>query len=302
MCDDVMGIHARGDSPARAVVDGAGLPGHRWALGSPGSSYRRHRMEDTILVQRDGAIATVVLNRPDKLNALIRAMWARLGQVFEQLDADDDLRCIVIRGAGTRAFAPGNDISEFETERSNIEQARVYGEEMRHTIEAIARCRHPIVAQIHGICVGGGLEIAGLADLRICGESSRFGVPINKLGLVMSYAELGALIALAGEATALEIVLEGRIFDAREARDKGLVTRVVADDQVEAEARATAQRIAGGAPLVARWHKKFARRLRDPAPLTAAEYDESFACFGTEDFRIGYRAFLAKQRPEFKGE
>jgi enoyl-CoA hydratase len=259
-------------------------------------------MEDTILVQRDGAVATVVLNRPDKLNALIRPMWARLGQVFEQLDADDDLRCIVIRGAGTRAFAPGNDISEFETERSNVEQARVYGEEMRRTIEAIARCRHPIVAQIHGICVGGGLEIAGLADLRICGESSRFGVPINKLGLVTSYAEIGALIALVGEATVLEILLEGRIFDAREAKAKGLVTRVVADDQVEAEAKATAQRIAGGAPLVARWHKKFARRLRDPAPLSAAEYDESFACFGTEDFRIGYRAFLAKQRPEFKGE
>jgi enoyl-CoA hydratase/carnithine racemase len=118
----------------------------------------------------------------------------------------------------------------------------------------------------------------------------------------MAYAEIGALIRLAGEAIALEILLEGRVFDAREARDKGLVTRVVPDDQVEAEARATAQRIAEGAPLVARWHKKFARRLRDAAPLGDAEYDEGFACFGTEDFRIGYRAFLAKQRPAFKGE
>jgi enoyl-CoA hydratase/carnithine racemase len=259
-------------------------------------------MEATILVQRAGAIATVVLNRPDKLNALTRTMWAQLGQAFDQLDGDDDVRCIVIRGAGTKAFAPGNDISEFATERSSVEQARAYGTDMRRTIEAIARCRHPIVAQIHGICVGGGLEIAGLADLRICGESSRFGVPINKLGLVMAYAEIGALIALVGEATALEILLEGRIFDAREAKDKGLVTRVVADDQVEAEANATAQRIAGGAPLVARWHKKFARRLRDATPLSDAEHDEGFACFGTEDFRIGYRAFLAKQRPEFKGE
>jgi enoyl-CoA hydratase/carnithine racemase len=259
-------------------------------------------MEDTILVHRDGTIATVVLNRPDKLNALTRAMWLRLGQVFDQLDADASLRCLVIRGAGTKAFAPGNDISEFATERSSIEQARAYGEDMRRAIESIGRCRHPLVAQIHGICVGGGLEIAGLADIRICGESSRFGVPINKLGLVMAYAEIGSLIALAGEATALEILLEGRIFDAREARDKRLVTRVVADDQVEAEAQATAQRIAAGAPLVARWHKQFARRLRDPAPLGDAEYDEGFACFGTEDFRIGYRAFLAKQTPEFKGE
>ncbi|HEX2685335.1 MAG TPA: enoyl-CoA hydratase-related protein [Kofleriaceae bacterium] len=256
-------------------------------------------MESTILVQRDGAIVTVVLNRPDKLNALTRQMWARLGQVFEQLHTEDDLRCIVIRGAGTQAFAPGNDISEFETVRGNVEQARAYGNDMRKTIEAIDACRHPIVAQIHGVCVGGGLEIAGLADIRICGASSRFGVPIGKLGLVMAHAEIAALIRLVGEATALEILLEGRVFDAGEAKDKGLVTRVVADDQVEAEAMATARRIAGGAPLVARWHKKFARRLRDATPLTAAEYDEGFACFGTEDFRTGYRAFLAKQPPEF---
>jgi enoyl-CoA hydratase len=259
-------------------------------------------MEDTILVERDGAIATVVLNRPAKLNALTRPMWKRLGDVFESLDADDSLRCIVMRGAGTRAFAPGNDISEFETERSNVEQARAYGADMRRTIEAIDHCRHPVVAQIHGICVGGGLEIAGLADIRICGESSRFGVPINRLGLVMAYAEIGSLIALVGEANALEILLEGRVFGAQEAKDKGLVTRAVPDDQVEAEARATAQRIAEGAPLVARWHKKFARRLRDPNPLAAAEYDEGFACFGTEDFRIGYQAFLAKEKPAFKGE
>ena len=259
-------------------------------------------MADTILVQKDGPIATVVLNRPEKLNALTRPMWKRLGKVFEELSADDGVRCIVIRGAGTKAFAPGNDISEFATERSSVEQARAYGADMRRTIEAIDNCRHPVVAQIHGICVGGGLEIAGLADIRICGESSRFGVPINKLGLVMAYAEIGSLIALAGESAALEILLEGRVFDAREAKDKGLVTRVVPDGEVESEARATAQRIADGAPLVARWHKKFARRLRDSRPLTAAEYDEGFACFGTEDFQIGYRAFLAKEKPGFKGK
>jgi enoyl-CoA hydratase len=259
-------------------------------------------MEDNILVTgAAGPIATVVLNRPEKLNALTRPMWKRLGEAFVALSASESVRCIVIRGAGTKAFAPGNDISEFATERSNVEQARAYGEDMRHTIEAISRCRHPIVAQIHGICVGGGLEIAGLADIRICGESSRFGVPINKLGLVMAYAEIGSLIALAGEATAMEILLEGRVFDASEAKEKGLVTRVVPDGEVEAEARAAAQRIADGAPLVARWHKKFARRLRDGTPLTPAEYDEGFACFGTEDFQIGYQAFLAKQKPEFKG-
>ncbi|HLX25338.1 MAG TPA: enoyl-CoA hydratase-related protein [Usitatibacter sp.] len=257
---------------------------------------------DTILVEREGSIATVVLNRPEKLNALTRPMWKRLGDAFLDLSADDSLRCVVLRGAGTKAFAPGNDISEFATERSNVEQARAYGEDMRRTIEAIAACRHPVVAQIHGVCVGGGLEIAGLADIRICGESSRFGVPINKLGLVMAYAEIGALISLAGEANAMEILLEGRVFDAKEAKEMGLVTRVVPDGEVEREARETAQRIADGAPLVARWHKKFARRLRDPRPLTPAEYDEGFACFGTEDFQAGYKAFLAKTKPEFKGK
>ncbi len=259
-------------------------------------------MSEEILVERDGAIATVVLNRPQKLNALTRPMWKRLGEAFTTLGADDSVRCVVIRGAGTKAFAPGNDISEFETERSNVGQARAYGEDMRRTIDAIAGCRHPVVAQIHGICVGGGLEIAGLADIRICGESSRFGVPIARLGLVMAYAEIGSLIALAGEATALEILLEGRVFDAKEAKEKGLVTRVVPDAEVEAEALATAQRIADGAPLVARWHKKFARRLRDPRALTREEYDEGFACFGTGDFQIGYKAFLAKAKPEFKGK
>src|SRR6478736_7583017 len=191
-------------------------------------------MSDTILVEHpEGPIATVVLNRPEKLYALTRPMWRRLGEAFTELSASESVRCIVIRGAGTKAFAPGNDISEFATERSNVEQARAYGEDMRRTIAAMDLCRHPIVAQIHGVCVGGGLEIAGLADIRICGESSRFGVPINKLGLVVAYAEIGSLIALAGEANAMEILLEGRVFDAREAFEKGLVTRVVPDDEVE---------------------------------------------------------------------
>ena len=256
---------------------------------------------ETILVQHDGHIATVVLNRPEKLNALTKSMWQHLGEVFDGLSADDTIRCIVIRGAGTKSFAPGNDISEFETERSNAEQARAYGRIMHRTIDAIASCRHPVVAMIHGICVGGGLEIAGLADIRICGESSRFGAPIKNLGLVMAYGEIGALISLAGRAAAMEILLEGRVFGATEAKDKGLVTRVVPDDRVEAEALASARMIADGAPLVARWHKKFIRRLRDSQPLTAAESQECFDCFETEDFQIGYRAFLAKQKPHFHG-
>lgn len=254
-----------------------------------------------ILVERDGPIATVVINRAAKLNAMTKPMWRALGESISELSADDSVRCIILRGAGEKSFSPGNDISEFETDRSNREQAIEYGRIMHATAAALENCRHPMVAQIHGICVGGGLEIASLCDIRICGEGSRFGAPIKNLGLVMAYPEMAPLVRLVGADVALEILLEGRIFDAREAHHKGLATRVVADDRVASEALDTARRIADGAPLVARWHKRFAKRLRDPRPLTEAEYLEGFDCFDTEDFRIGYRAFLAKTKPAFEG-
>ena len=258
-------------------------------------------MTGEIRVERAGAVATVVLDRPEKLNAMTKPMWRRLGAVVAALSADEGLRCLVLRGAGGRAFSPGNDIAEFETERSNPEQAKAYGAIMHQTLEALRDCRHPKVALIEGICVGGGLEIAALCEIRICGRSSRFGIPISKLGLVMAHAELAALAALVGPAVAQEILLEARVFDAAEAKEKGLVTRVVADDAVADEAYAAAERIAAGAPLVHRWHKAFLRRLEDPTPLSEAERDEGFACYGTEDFAIGRRAFLAKETPRFQG-
>lgn len=258
-------------------------------------------MTDAIQVLRADDIATVVLNRPDRLNALDRSMWAGLRDAFAELSADDTLRCIVLRGAGDKAFAAGADISEFERERADSAQAAEYGRLIDDAMQTVGTCRHPTVAMIHGACVGGGLEVASQCDLRICGASSRFGVPVARLGLVMGYGELKGLIDLVGRATALEILLEGRVFDAGEAQAKGLVTRVVPDERVEAEAYATARRIAGLAPLVHRWHKAFARRLADPRPLSEPENAEGFACFDTEDFRIGYRAFLDKQKPAFKG-
>ncbi len=257
---------------------------------------------DTILLTRqDGGIATVALNRPAKLNALTKPMWQRLGATFEALNAEAELRCVVLRGSGGKAFSPGNDIGEFETERADAEQAKAYGAVMHRTLQAIRDCPVPVVALIEGICVGGGLEIAALADLRVCGQSSRFGAPISRLGLVMAHAELKALMDVAGEAAAKEILFEGQVFGAEEALRKGLVTRVVPDAEVEAEAYATAGRIAAGAPLVHRWHKRFMKRLKDPTPLSEAELDEGFACFDTEDFGIGYRAFLAKETPKFQG-
>lgn len=258
-------------------------------------------MSDLILQERAGHVATVTLNRPEKLNALTKPMWRLLGETIDALSADDGIRCIILRGAGEKSFSPGNDIAEFSTERANKAQAIEYGKVMHATMRALANCRHPLVAQIHGICVGGGLEIAGSCDIRICGESSRFGAPIKNLGLVMAYGEMEPLIRLAGVDAALEILLEGRIFGAAEAREKRLVTRVVADADVAAEAQAAAARIAEGAPLVARWHKKFARRLADPTPISPAEYEECFDCFDTEDFRAGYAAFLDKRKPVFSG-
>jgi enoyl-CoA hydratase/carnithine racemase len=206
-----------------------------------------------------------------------------------------------LRGAGDKAFAAGADISEFATERADAAQAKDYGALIHEAMQAVARCAHPTVALIRGACIGGGLEIAAMCDLRICGESSRFGVPVNRLGLTMAYGELEGLLALAGRAVALEILLEGRVFDAGEAYTKRLVNKVVPDAEVEREAYATAQRIAAGAPLVARWHKRFIERLTVRAALSAEEWDEGFACFDTGDYREGVAAFLAKRKPDFKG-
>jgi enoyl-CoA hydratase/carnithine racemase len=257
-------------------------------------------MPEPILVSRDGAIATVTLNNPDRLNALNKAMWAGLGRTMRQLSAEDEIRCIVVRGAGDK-FAAGADIAEFANERADAKQAKEYGRIIHETMQAVARCRHPTVAMIKGACVGGGLEIAAMCDLRVAGASSRFGIPVNRLGLTMAYGELMGLLALVGRAVALEILLEGRVFDADEAYRKGLVTRVVPNDKVEEEAYATARRIAEGAPLVNHWHKQFIYRLAVAAELTPQEWDEGFECFDTDDYREGVAAFLAKRKPDFRG-
>lgn len=259
-------------------------------------------MTENIQVERRDAIATVILNQPDKLNAVSLAMWDRLGEVFSDLDQDLDLRCIVLRGAGAKAFSVGADISEFEEHRSSAEQAKAYGKRTHGAMERIVDCRHPVIARIDGLCVGGGLELATTADLRICSTRSRFGIPIKRLGLVVAYAELAPLVDLIGPSNAKEILLEGQIFGSDRAYHMGLVNRVVADDRIDEEIAATAARIAEGAPLVARWHKAFTRRLLSPEPLTEAEQEESYACFATEDFQIGYQAFLAKKSPTFTGK
>ncbi|CAB1370447.1 enoyl-CoA hydratase/isomerase family protein [Denitratisoma oestradiolicum] len=259
-------------------------------------------MNPDILCERDGDIATVTLFNPDKLNAVNGAMWRRLKVVMDELDGDECLRCVVLRGEGG-TFAAGGDLEEFLTQRDTFERAQVYhGEWVAGALDSIVDCRHPSVALIEGVCIGGGLEIASCCDLRIAGAGARFGAPIMKLGFTMAHSELVGLVALAGPAVALEILLEGRILGAVEAYEKGLLTRVVADAEVAEEAYATARRIAAGAPMVARAHKKLVRRLMAQArALTESEVRDNFAFLDSTDYQEGLAAFLAKRKPQFQG-
>jgi enoyl-CoA hydratase/carnithine racemase len=257
-------------------------------------------MPDVVLLSRDDDIATVRLNRPDRLNALDRAMWQGLAAIMAEVAGDEAIRCVILRGAGP-AFGAGADVAEFASERDTPAKAAAYAEIMGAALNAVRDCPVPTVAQIHGACVGAGLEIAIHCDLRIAADSSKFGAPVQRLGITMPYPEIAALVDLVGHATTLEILLEGRLFGAPEAYEKGLVSRVVPEASLDEEVKATVRRIADGAPLVHRWHKKFVRRLLDPKPLSAAEIAESYAACGTEDYRAGIAAFLAKEKPRFQG-
>lgn len=258
-------------------------------------------MTDKVLTERDGFVATVTLNNPAKLNALDKEMWAGLGEAMAALSRDKELRCVVLRGAGGKAFAAGADISRFAEERSNPEQAAEYHRIIDTAMDGIYECIHPTVALIEGVCVGGGLEVAACCDMRICGESSRFGVPIKRLGIAMHYGELARVMEVVGPAAAREILLEGEVFGAERAKELGFVNRIAADSDVEAEAYATAGRIADGAPIAQRLNKKFIRRLTDPTLISQAEHYETYVTMSTEDFKAGIEAFLAKKRPDFKG-
>ena len=260
-------------------------------------------MSDRVTVSREDHLAIVSLNHPSRLNVLDREGWGALSNAMTSLGQDPGVHCVVIEGTGEKAFSAGSDIGKFPGERQTSEKVQAYGQALESALGALWDCPHPTVALIHGVCVGGGLEIAASCDLRICSQSSRFGAPINRLGLTMSYKELGPLVELVGASGTLEILLEGGLLDADQAYEKGLVNRVVPDERVEEEVRATAQRIATGAPLVNRWHKKFVRRLvGGGGPLTEEERQEAYEAFDTDDYREGVQAFLERRDPRFDGK
>jgi len=259
-------------------------------------------MSDVIQLSRDGSIVTVALNRPERMNALNLPMWRGLADAFEALSADRSVHVIVLRGSGDKVFAPGADIEEFDTLRANAEQAKAYDVIMRRALDAVRSCPQPVVAAIYGPCVGGALELACCCDIRLSARSGRFGVPINKISVVMAYPELAAIRRVIGPAAVLEILLEGRVMDADEAKTMGLVNRVVDDEALAGEIAATAKRIAAGAPLANRWHKAFIARLDDPTPVSAAELDECYLFLETADYAEGLAAFRAKRKPMFTAE
>jgi Enoyl-CoA hydratase/carnithine racemase len=258
-------------------------------------------MSACVQVEVGGPIATVRLDGPERHNVLDLGGWRALASAMHEVSADGEGRCVVLRGAGGRAFSAGSDITGFADTRDAPEDVRAYSRAIAAALGAVRACRHPVVALIEGLCVGGGLEIAAACDVRVCGASSRFGAPINRLGVTMAHDEVAPLVDLLGPGPVLEILLTGDLVDAARAREMGLVARVFADETLVEEGYALARRIAAGAPLVNRWHKRFVYRLLDPRPLTDEERAEPLEAFETEDYREGREAFLARRPPEFRG-
>lgn len=261
-------------------------------------------MTDTVMLERDGQIAAVTLNRPGQRNAINHEMWARLSTLAAELDADPEVRVVIFKGAGETAFSAGADISEFEARRNDSRSAQAYAETFEGALRAVAAIGKPTLSQIRGFCVGGGLELATMTDLRIASDDSRFGVPIAQLGILVGYQEMRGLVNLVGPGPAMNLLLTARLIGAAEALRLGLITEMLPAADLEAHTLDLARRICRLAPLSARWHKQILQTvLANPAlaGLTAEEEARPFACFDTADFQEGRRAFLEKRPPQFEG-
>ncbi|MDA0877053.1 MAG: enoyl-CoA hydratase/isomerase family protein [Proteobacteria bacterium] len=252
-----------------------------------------------------GHVATVWLSHPGRLNALSAGMWKALADVFNEIAADELLRAVVVRGEGG-AFASGADITEFAELHSSRDQVRRYHDEiLGEGLRAVMNCPVPVIAAIDGPCVGGGLEIATACDLRIASRRSSFGVPIGRIGFPIAPLEAACVLELVGRANALELLLEGRIWPAEEAYTKGLVNRLVDDDDWERELEATLQRVCSCAPHASRRSKWILRQLSgidDRQKLSQGQRESCWDFAETSDYAKGLDAFLTKTRPQFKND
>ena len=259
-------------------------------------------MSDALLLIEDrGAVRQIALNRPDKLNALNRAALEALLAAFNAAAADDAVRVVVLRGMGEKAFVAGADIAEL-TALSPVEALAFsrLGQQLMLRIEHLGK---PVVALLQGFALGGGLELAMACHLRIAGEKAKLGLPEIKLGLLPGFGGTQRLLRLVGRAAALELTLGGEPIDAARAERLGLVNRVVAQDALEGEVFALAERLAGAAPHALRAILHSIIVGGECGLQQGLDYEsQAFAvCFSTEDMREGTRAFLERRPPQFSG-
>lgn len=247
-----------------------------------------------------GTVARVTLSHPGKLNAMSRAMWRTLREVFNALQLRQDVRCIVLQGEGG-AFCAGGDISEYPAFRFEEAALRDFHErDVWGGLQAVLDCDIPVVAQIEGACMGAGMEIASACDIRIAGQSARFGAPIARLGFPMAPREARLVGHAAGELTAREMLLEAAVLDAATLYTRNFLSRVVADADVANEVAQSAQRIAALAPQAARLNKQALRQLREQNHANPADaVAQAYRYAPSAEHREGVTAFLEKRKPVF---
>jgi enoyl-CoA hydratase/carnithine racemase len=253
-------------------------------------------------LQRDGNIGFVIASNPTRMNAFTAAMWRALPEVLAAAEADAAIRVIVLRGAGTRAFSAGADISEFDSARSGDATA-AYDALNDAAFRALSGCTKPTIAMIHGFCLGGGLAIALCSDMRLADDVAEFAIPAAKLGLGYNARWVRPLLAAVPPARAKEMLFTGRRFKAAEAQAMGLVNSVVPSAELEVRTRALAGEIAANAPLTVRAAKRTIDELvRNPQTPDLAALDAAVAaCFASEDYAEGRLAFKEKRKPRFQG-